>query len=122
MSTVTADRIGFSDTQMCLTSDPIIGSAKAWVTINVAGGVPSNNNTFNISSTQDIGTGLYRSIMAISLPGSNGTRMVGTSHIKDTAGTNFNLTCAIYDSTGPAIRIAVGAAEANPQYVSGVIF
>lgn len=121
MSTVTVDRIGFSDTQMCLTADPIIGSAKAWVTINVIGGVVTNNNTFNISSTEDIGTGLYRSIMSISLPGSNGTRMVGTSHVQNAIGTSFNLTTAIYDSTGPGIRIGI-AAELSPQYVSGVIF
>ena len=121
MSTVIVDRIGFSDTQMCLTADPVTGSAKAWVTINVAGGIPTNNNTFNISSTQDGGAGLYRSIMDISLPGSNGTRMVGTSHIQNTTGTGFGLTCAIYDGIGPGIRMTVQT-ETNPLYVSGVIF
>jgi hypothetical protein len=121
MSTVNVDRIGYSDTEMCLAEDPITGSAKAWVTIAVISGVPSNNNTFNISSTQDIGTGLYRSLLSVTLPGSNGARFAGTSHVQNTIGTSFNLTTAIYESTGPAIRIGV-AAELTPQYVSGFVF
>ena len=121
MSTLTAERLGISDSAMCLMSDPIQGSSKAWVTINIAGGVPTNNNTFNISSTADLGVGLYKSTLSISLPGSNGSRSVGSSHSQNALATAFNLKGSIYQENGPGIVMCV-ATESNPMYVSGVVF
>ena len=121
MSTIIADRLGISDNQVCLMNDPIQGTSKAWVTINIAGGVPSNNNTFNISSTQDLGVGLYKSILSTSLPGSNGSRSVGSSHSQNATATAFNLKGSIYQENGPGIVMCV-ATESNPMYVCGVVF
>lgn len=123
MSTLIANVLSSYNKESCYFADLVEGPSKGWVTVNIAAGVPTINNSFSVSSIQDLGVGLYKGVSSVALPGSNGSRAVGIAHASALTVTAFYYQCAVYDGTVGSSGIRMGiSTESNPLYVHGVIF
>ena len=123
MSTVVANILSNTSDAKCYVMDNILGSGKAWITIDIISSVVAVNTTFNISSAQDLGIGLYKGLLSISLPGSNGSRAVGMGYVADTAGTSFRYKGGLYDNTGGSTGIRLSTDyEITNTFAQGVIY
>jgi hypothetical protein len=63
-------------------TNPIQGSAKAWVNFNGTG-TPAIRGSFNVSSITDLGTGQYTVNFTTAMPNANYSAVTGGSYLND---------------------------------------
>jgi hypothetical protein len=123
MSTVVANILSSTNDAKCYLMDNILGSGKAWITVDIISSVVTMNTSFNMSSAQDLGVGLYKGLLSISLPGSNGSRAVGMGYAASTDLQSFRYKGGLYDNTGGSTGIRLSTDyEITNTFAQGVIY